>query len=94
MNRRYLVSPHLLFEKETKMSSDEEEVTIFDGDTCGADELASSFKHTYNISCEEAVSLKKSYILHLNNSRLVNACRCGECKHDSSSQSPNLIRFI
>lgn len=52
-------------------SSDEEEQTIVDGDSCDANEIASLFKLACNISSEEAISLKKSYILHLNNSRLV-----------------------
>lgn len=52
-------------------SSDEEEQTIIDGDTCSASEIADLFKLTCNISSEKAISLKKNYILHLNNSRLV-----------------------
>lgn len=51
-------------------SSEEEEQAYIDGDTCNVSEIAKSFKTTYNVSSEEAVSLKKDYILHLNNSRL------------------------
>lgn len=51
-------------------SSDEEEQTIIDEDICSESENAKFFKLSYNISSEEAISLQKSYILHLNNSRL------------------------
>lgn len=51
--------------------SDEEGQAIIDGDTCSENDIASQFNLTYSISSEEAISLKKSYILHLNNSRLV-----------------------
>lgn len=51
-------------------SSEEEEQTYIDDDTCDVGEIAKSFKITYSVSSEEAVSLKKDYILHLNNSRL------------------------
>lgn len=54
-----------------KMSnSDEDEQTIIDEDTCSESEITKFFKLPYNISSEEAISLQKSYILHLNNSRL------------------------
>lgn len=56
-------------------SSEEEEQTFIDGDTCDVREIAKSFKIPYNVSSEEAVSLKKDYILHLNSSRLVSPSR-------------------
>lgn len=49
-------------------SSDEEGDAIIDGDICSSDEIDNFFKSSYNLVSEEAISLKKNYILHLDNS--------------------------
>lgn len=52
-------------------SSDEDEIAVQDGDSCSLEELNRIFKSTLHLSTEEAISLQKNYILHLNTSRLV-----------------------
>lgn len=50
-------------------SSSDEEVVALDGDLCVAEELAKQFKSPLYLASEEAITLKKSYILHLDVSR-------------------------
>lgn len=52
-------------------SSDEDEITVQDGDSCSLEELNRIFKSPLHLSTEEAISLQKNYILHLDTSRLV-----------------------
>lgn len=50
-------------------SSGDEEQPILDSDICNEIELEKSFQFAYNLSSEEAISLKKTYILHLTNTK-------------------------
>lgn len=52
-------------------SEEEEELNIVDADTCSSIELEKLFNFSYILSSEEAVSLQKSYILHLDSTKLV-----------------------
>lgn len=46
-------------------SSDEEEQIEVDADTCNTIELNNLFDNSLRLSCEEAISLQKEYILYL-----------------------------
>lgn len=46
-------------------TSSEEDIDIQDGDSCPPDEINKLFNVPLNLSTEEAISLKKNYILHL-----------------------------
>lgn len=48
--------------------SDDENV-VLDGDLCGIKELKAQFHSPLYLASEEAITLKKSYILHLDVSR-------------------------
>lgn len=50
-------------------SSDENEHNEIDCDTTTAQESSELFDESLRIASEEAISLKKDYILHLDNSR-------------------------
>lgn len=50
-------------------SSDENDQSEIDCDTCTTAELNCLFKDSFRISSEEAISLQKDYVLHLDNSR-------------------------
>lgn len=50
-------------------SSDENDSTEIDCDTCTTDELSQLFDDSLQISSEIAVSSQKEYILYLDNSR-------------------------
>lgn len=52
-------------------SEDENDNTV-DCDVCSVEELGSAFKTAYTLASEEALSLKKIYILHLDHSRYEN----------------------
>lgn len=41
---------------------------VADYDTCSVEELENTFRTTYSLASEEAISLKKNYILHLDHS--------------------------
>lgn len=51
-------------------SSSDDEINILDGDSCTTEELDRLFKHPLYLGAEEAISLKKDYILHLDVARL------------------------
>lgn len=50
-------------------SSDENEPVEIDCDTCTTQELSELFDESLRIGSEEAISLEKDYILHLDLSR-------------------------
>lgn len=52
-------------------SSSDDEINILDSDSCTTDELNKLFNRPLYLSAEEAISLKKDYILHLDVARLV-----------------------
>lgn len=52
-------------------SSSDEDVDVQDADSCTEAELNQMFKQPLHLGAEEAISLKKSYILHLDVSQYV-----------------------
>lgn len=50
-------------------SSDENDSNAIDCDTCATDELNRLFDDSFRISSEQAISLQKEYVLHLDSSR-------------------------